>query len=154
MKKTDIKVLVNLRTDGRTPLTELSRKTNLPVSTKHDRRRKNIQSGLIKPTILFNFDKLGFDTRAHILLSVEPAEKEKLLAHLKEHPNVNSLFRINNGWNVVIECIFKNMTESENFVEKLEQEFQIKQKEVHYVLEELKREGFLTRQDQAEKILA
>ena len=154
MKKTDIKVLVNLRTDGRTPLTELSRKTNLPVSTIHDRLRKNIQSGLIKPTILFNFDKLGFDTRAHILLSVEPAEKEKLLAHLKEHPNVNSLFRINNGWNVVIECIFKNMTESENFVEKLEQEFQIKQKEVHYVLEELKREGFLTKQDQAEKILA
>ena len=154
MKKTDIKVLVNLRTDGRVPLTELSRKTNLPVSTIHDRLRKNIQSGLIKPTILFNFDKLGFDTRAHILLSVEPAEKEKLLAHLKEHPNVNSLFRINNGWNVVIECIFKNMTESENFVEKLEQEFQIKQKEVHYVLEELKREGFLTRQDQAEKILA
>jgi DNA-binding Lrp family transcriptional regulator len=153
MKKTDIKVLVNLRTDGRTPLTELSRKTNLPVSTIHDRLRKNIANGLIKPTVLFNFDKLGFDTRAQIMLTVEPAEKEKLLAHLKEHPNVNSLFKINNGWNVIMECMFKDMQSSENFVEKLEQEFQIKQKEVHYVLEELKREGFLTKPDHADKLL-
>jgi DNA-binding Lrp family transcriptional regulator len=153
MKKTEIKVLANLRKDGRVPLTELSRKTNLPVSTIHDRMRKNIETGLIKPTVLFDFEKLGFDTRVQILLSVEQTEKEKLLAHLKEHPNVNSLFRINNGWNVIMECIFKNMPDSENFVEQLEQEFHIKQKEVHYVLEELKREGFLTKQEQAEKIL-
>jgi len=154
MKKTDIKILVNLRTQGRVPLTELSRKTNLPVSTIHDRLKREIQKGMIKPTILFDFEKLGFDTRAHILLSVEPTEKEKLLAHLKEQPNVNSLFRINNGWNVLMECVFKNMQESENFVEQLEQNFHIKQKEVHYVLQEIKREGFLTQQEKADKLFA
>ncbi len=153
MKKTDIKILAHLRADGRIPLTELAKKTNLPVSTIHDRLKKNIEEGLLRPSVLLNFEKLGFDTRAHILLAVEPAEKEKLLAHLSEHPNVNSLFRINNGWNVVMECVFKNMQALEDFVEKLVNTFHIKQKEVHYVLEELKREGFLAKPEHAEKTL-
>jgi hypothetical protein len=45
------------------------------------------------------------------------------------------------------------MPSLENFVEQIEQNFHIKQKQVHYVLEELKREEFLNKPDQAEKTL-
>lgn len=153
LKKTEIKIITNLREDGRMPLTELSRKIKLPVSTIHDRLKSTIDAGIIKPTVLINFEKIGFSTRAHILLTVEPAEKETLLAYLKEHPNVNALYKINNGWSLLMECIFKDMPLLENFVEKIEQKFHIKQKQVHYVLEELKREEFLNKPDQAEKTL-
>lgn len=153
MKKLDISIINQLRRDGRMPLTELSRKTELPVSTIHDQLKKNIRARLIKPTVLIDFEKIGFLTRAHIFLAVEQTEKDKLFAYLKEHPNTNSIFRINNGWNVMMECIFKDMKSMENFVEQLEVMFHIKQKEIHYTLEELKREGFLANAAHAGKLL-
>ena len=153
LKKAEIKIITNLREDGRIPLTDLSRKIKLPVSTIHDRLKGITDAGILKPSAIINFEKIGFSTRAHILLTVDSTEKEALLAYLKEHPNVNSLYKINNGLSLIMECIFKDMPSLENFVEKIEQNFHIKQKQVHYILEELKREEFLSKPDQAGKIL-
>ena len=154
MKKIDIQIISHLRKDGRMPLTELSRDTELPVSTIHDRLKQHVKNKLLKPTVLLSFDKLGFNTRAHILLAVEHLEKEKIFAHLQKNPHVNSLYRINNGWNILMECIFKDMPSLEDFVEKLENTFHIKQKQVHYILDELKREGFLAQPELAEALLS
>jgi len=152
MKKTDMHIITQLRINGRMPLTELSRKLELPVSTIHDRIKQYRRKQWLKFSVLPDYEKLGFATRAYLLLSVEPAEKEKLFQHLEKHPNVNSLFRINNGWNVIMECIFKDMPSMEDFVDKLEGMFRIKQKQVHYVLDELKRERFLTDPSHTDKL--
>ena len=143
MKRTDATVLSAFRTDGRVQLTELSRRTGLPVSTLHERLKRYVEQGILKPIALLNFKKVGYDARAHILLSVDPASKDKLHAVLANHPNVNSLYRINNGWHFLLESVFPTMYELELFVEKIEQQFPIKRKEVHYTLDELKRETFL-----------
>lgn len=152
MKKTDIMLLSNLRQDGRMALTDLSRKAKLPISTLHERLKKHTQEKTIKPTILLNFQKIGYTTRAHILLSVEPTQKEQLYQHLKNHPNVNTLYRINNGWNLIMECIFKDMHAIENFLETLETNYQIKQKQIHYTLDEYKREQFMAEPNLAEQL--
>ncbi len=152
MKKTDITIMAHLRKNGRMPLTELSRQTKLPVSTIHERLKQHMRKGVYRPSTLINFEKIGYATRAHILLSVEQPEKGKLFEHLKAHPNVNSLSRINNGWNIIMECVFKDMISLEEFVEKLENAFHIKQKQVHYVLNEFKREGFLAQPESAEAL--
>ncbi|VVB81059.1 putative HTH-type transcriptional regulator [uncultured archaeon] len=151
MKKTDIILISQLRQNGRLPLTELSRKTELPVSTLHERLKKHLESGLIRPGALLDFEKLGFKTRAYILLAAE--EKDKLFEHLKEHPNVNTISRINNGWKLIMECVFKDMYSLEEFVEELEKKFKIKQKEIHYVLNEVKREGFFNQEKAAIKLM-
>lgn len=153
MKKTDLHIISQLRINGRMPLTEIAQKTKLPVSTVHDRLKQYRRKKWLTFSALPDYAKIGFSTRAYLLLSVEPTEKEKLFQHLEKHPNVNSLFRINNGWNAIIECIFKDMPAMEDFVENLENKFHIKQKQVHYVLDELKREGFLTDPDYAEMLI-
>ncbi len=154
MKQTDICILTHFRRNGRIRLTELSKKTKLPVSTIYDRLKLHLHKGaILRYTTLLNFEKIGYATRAYILLSVDAAEKEKLFTHLKNHPNVNSLFRINNSWNVLMECVFKDMIALETFVEQLESMFHIKQKQVHYVLDEVMREGFLTDPKLAESLL-
>ena len=43
----------------------------------------------------------------------------------------------------MIEAIFRNIKEMEEFLEKLEERFNIEQKEYFYVIDELKREAFL-----------
>jgi len=143
MKKTDFKIIAQLRQNGRLPLTQLSRKVGLPVSTLHDRIKQHIKKGVLKPSTLINFQKVGYNAKAQVLLTVEAGEKAKLVSYLKEIPNVNSLFRINNGWSIIMECVFEDMYLLEDFIETIEGKFKIKKKEVCYVLDEIKREQFM-----------
>ena len=142
MKKTDVAIMSQLRVDGRLPLTVLSKRTRLPVSTTHVRLKRMVEKGLVRPTLLLNFQKVGFQVRAFILLAIESKEKERLYVEVQCHPNVNSAFRINNGWSVLMDCVFKDMFALEDFVDMLESTFTVKQKQVHYVLDELKTESF------------
>jgi len=153
MKKSDVQIVSQLRVNGRMPLTVLSRKTGLPVSTIHERLKEHVAQGLLRPTMLLGFGKLGFATRAWILLGVEQSEKEKLYEFLKRSSQVNSLFRINNGWNALMDCVFKDMYGLENFLEQLENKFHIRQKQVHYVLDEFKVEQFFADEPIAELLM-
>lgn len=144
MKKTDQTIISALRTNGRVRLTELSRKTGLPVSTLHERLKKYTKEGILAPKAILQFDKIGYAARAHILIAAEHEAKDALFAHLQVHPNVNSLYRINNGWHMLVECVFPDMFALEEFIENLEQKYAIKNKEIHYILGELKREAFFT----------
>jgi len=145
MNKNDIVVLRHLRGDGRIALTDLSRRINIPVTTLHDKLRSYLKKGLLKPHSLLNFELMGYLSIAHILLSVDPARKKGLFAYLHEHPNVNNLYQINNGWNLLMEVVFEDMNLLEQFVDELETKFPIIQKQVHYTLNEHKREAFFSK---------
>ncbi len=145
-------VLSHLRSQGRMQLTELSRKTSVPVSTLFDMLNNRQHYKLItKHTILFDFQKLNYAARATILVSVEKDERNAILAYLTKHPNVNNLCRITNKYDFIIECIFKNVEELEYFSEHIENKFHIKEKETHYIITDIKREGFLSDPELVEK---
>ena len=44
MKKTDTIIISQLRTNGRMQITDLSRKTGLPVSTIHDKIKRHVKA--------------------------------------------------------------------------------------------------------------
>jgi len=77
------------------------------------------------------------------LIKINSHERDKLEKHLNCNHKVNSLFKINNGYNFLIEGIFKSLKESENFIEKLEKEYNIENIQSFYVLDEIKRESFI-----------
>ena len=125
-------------------LTEMSRSTGLPISTLHERLRR--QRYIKRFTCLTDFTALGFTTRAHVLVAVGRHDKDRLRGYLHGHPNVNTLFRVNNGFDFLFEGIFTGMPQVEDFFDALEKQFSIKSKIVHYVLEEIKQEEFLSTQ--------
>jgi len=61
---------------------------------------------------------------------------------MKSH-EVNSLYRINNGYDFLLQCVFRNVKDLEDFLESLEQKYKIKSKNVWYVIDALKQETFL-----------
>jgi DNA-binding Lrp family transcriptional regulator len=61
---------------------------------------------------------------------------------LKEF-NVNSVYKINSGYDFMIEGIFKHVKDMEDFIEKLDERFKLIEKQVYYVIEDIKREGFM-----------
>ena len=59
------------------------------------------------------------------------------------HQNVNSVFKVNNKFDFQLEVVVKHIKDMEDFLEKVESKFRLKDVEVHYIIEDLKREGFL-----------
>lgn len=144
MNQKDLKIIAYLRQDARMPLTKMSRKTHIPVSTIFDRLKINENNIIVKHTSLLNFDKLGYNTRANITLKVDREDKEALKEFLVKSPSVNSVYKINNGFDFMIEGIFKQIKDMEEFIEDMEQKFKITDKKSFFIIEDLKREAFMS----------
>ena len=146
-KQQELLILSNLRLDSRQSLTLLSRKIRLPVSTIHEKMRKYQSQVIRKHTTILDFAQLGYTTQVSMLLGVPKEEKELLKEYLMKARQINSCFKINNGCDFLVEAIFHSMQEAETFVELLESKFNLQQKQVHYIIDELKREDFLSSPD-------
>lgn len=147
VKKKDLVLTAYLRQDSRIPLTTLSRKTGMPVSTIFDRIKACQGSLILKQTALLDFARLGYSARATAMLKVRKESKEQLREHLAKSFNVNSLYKINNGYDFMVEFVFRNIQELEDYLDLLDERFAVKVKDIHYIIEEIKRENFLCEPD-------
>jgi DNA-binding Lrp family transcriptional regulator len=143
MKQTDLRILQHLRHNARASLTGISRKTGIPVSTIFDRIRSHEQTMVKKFTALLDFAKLGYPVRTNIFLKVDPQHRDGVRTHLLEHNNINNIFRINNGYDYAIEAVFASIKEVEEFLEDLEAQFRITDKEVYHIIDDIAREKAL-----------
>jgi len=141
MNKKDLKIIAHLRQDGRMQLTKMSRKTQIPVSTIFDRLKNN--NFIKKHTTLLDFNELGYNTRAKINLKVNREDKEALKEYLIKNQSVNTIYKINNGFDFMIEGVFKQIKDMDDFIDQLEQRFKITDKKSFFIVEDLKKEGFM-----------
>jgi len=148
----DILLMTYFRKNARENLTQISRMTRIPVSTIFDRLRE-FEKGLIqKHTTLIDFKQLGFDIRIDILFKVSRDSRENFRDFLMGNENVNSIYRINNGFDYLVEAIFKDMADLQRFTELLEK-FKIEAKQELFILEDLKRESFLSEEIHARLLI-
>lgn len=147
MNKKDILIITNLRKNARMPLTMMSKKTNIPVSTLFDRLKSNEDQYIVKHTSLIDFQKLGFNTRANIALKADRDDKDALKEYLMKNCNVNSIYRINNGYDYMVEAVFKQLRDLEEFLDDLDKRFKITDKKSFFIIEDIKRESFMTDPD-------
>lgn len=147
MQLKDLKILKELRVNSRMQLKEISRNTTIPISTIYDRMKNNYKNIIKRNTTLLNFDKLGFNAKANICIKPCKQSKKELCKFLENHQNVNSLYKINNGFDYMFECIFANVKELEEFLEQIEENFSIKSKQTYYIVDEILKENFFTNQE-------
>ncbi len=144
VQKKDLVVMAYLRQNARMKLTTMSRLAKLPVSTIFDRMKYH-EGGLIRGHVcLLDFSKLGFHTRANVMIRVGKKDKEGLRVYLNNNQHVNSLYKINNGYDFLVEVVLKNISDLEEFIDSMEEKFDIKSKEVYYVIDDIKREAFMS----------
>jgi DNA-binding Lrp family transcriptional regulator len=145
MKEVNYKELIImslLRENARETLTKMSKRTNIPISTIYE-KIKSHENGIIqRHTCIIDFSKLGFHTRAALSIKVPKTKKEELKEYLCKHGNINSIYKINNGYDFWIECIFENIKDLEDFTEHIESNFMVK-KDVFYIIDDIKRESFM-----------
>ena len=147
LTETDLKIISHLRRNSRQSMALIARKVGIPPSTLFDKVKAYEKKFVYKHTTLLDFDKLGFSTKVQIAVGVPLEKKQELHDFLLHHKNINSLHRINRGFDFLLECVFKSPIEAKDFVEQLESNFEVTKICVFDVLEELKREEFLPWQE-------
>jgi DNA-binding Lrp family transcriptional regulator len=143
MNKKEMLIMTLLRINSRESLTSMSKLTKIPVSTIYDKIKMHQKKTIKKHTCILDFSKLGFNSRAALSIKTNSSKKEELKEYLIKHPNVNTIYKINNGFDFWIECIFKNIKDLEDFIEYVEAKFNAK-KQVFYIIDDIKREAFMT----------
>ena len=143
ISKKDLLIVTHLRKNARETLTMISKKTRIPISTIYDRLRM-YQGNLIKRYVsLIDFNLIGFNTRAHVMIKLDKDSRDSFKDYVIKHQNVNSVFKINNGYDFLIEGIFRHIKDLEDFLEILETKFKILKNDVYYIVEDLKQEAFM-----------
>jgi DNA-binding Lrp family transcriptional regulator len=132
-------ILSHLRTNSRKSLVQMSMESNTPVTTLHDTLGRLSKKNIIhKHTSLLDFSKLGYPIRVNVALKSE--RKSEMLEFLLKSVNVNSISKINNGFDYHVDALFTGLSQYESFKETL-QSFGLSKISEHYVVEEIKREG-------------
>lgn len=150
----DLVVISCLRRNARETLTAMSKKTRIPVSTLFDRIR-HFEQGLIrKHAAIVDFARLGYSTRANIILKVNKKDRDAVRDYLLKNSFVNCAYKINNGYDFMAEVIFRNMLELEDFLGALEEKFKVVDMHVYYVIDDIKKEEFLASPQLAEVLSA
>ena len=147
----DMMILSHLRKDARETLTKMSRMTGIPVSTIYDRLKMHEKELIKGYTCLLDFSKLGYSARAKIIVKVAREKRDQLEHYLLSHESVNSLYKINNGFDFMVEGIFRDIKQSEDFLEALEIKFGVKSKQVYYIIDDIKREAFMAEPEMLDK---
>ncbi len=143
MNKNDLQIVNQLRLNARMSLTAMSRKTGIPISTLFDKIKSRISNLVIKYTSLLDFYRLGYGARAMILIKVNKEDKEQLKEYLSKATSVNSVMKISNGYDFILEGVFKEMKDMDSFVENMEAKFNIVETRTFFVIDDVKREGFV-----------
>lgn len=144
LKEKDVQMLGHFRDNARTSLTKLSRKTRIPVSTIFDKLKELERNEIItKHTTLLNFKNMGYDIRIQMLITANKNSREEIQEFLIKHMKTNTVYRINNGYDFLIEAIFKDMADLDVFQKELE-DMGIEDKKEFFIMEDMKREAFMT----------
>ena len=139
----DLQIIRLLRSNARQSLASIAREVGIPPSTLFDKVRAYERKFVHKHTTLLDFDKLGFFTKTQIAVKASSEKKQQLQEYLSQHKNVNSLYKINRGFDFLLDCIFKSPAEAKNFIDQLQKTFNLEKTCIFDVLEDIKREEFL-----------
>lgn len=143
-RQTDLKLFSTLRQNARLSLTEMSRKTNIPVSTIYERLRCHYGDIIKRYTVLLDFNKLGYGIRVSLFLKVAHNQRERLCMYLEQQQHINNAYRITHGFDILCDAVFTDIGSAEEFSRDLERRFKLSKIQMFYILEEVKREGFFT----------
>ena len=132
------KLILNLlRANCRMKNSEIARKTGLPASTvAADIVRIEKILGL-RYAALLDYRIIGCSMRAAFIIAADKG----VICSLSSHGSVNSISRISEDSNYLVETVFRSMKEMDNFAEDMANSgAEIKRK--FHIVEDLKREGF------------
>ncbi len=141
--KKELQIVSEFRRNARENLTTASRRLRIPVSTIYDRLKRYSGNLILKHTAILDFKRLGFAIKVMMAFKSDKDHRDEILKFLHAHHRVNTVYRISNNSDFMIEVLFRDLREHNQFTEKLEA---LHAKEImpYYIVEDIMKEAFLT----------
>ncbi|MBI5397909.1 hypothetical protein HZB03_00465 [Candidatus Woesearchaeota archaeon] len=140
LQRRDLLIISQLRQNARMPLTTISKRTSVPVTTIHGLLRQYEQHIIKKHVTILDFKKLGFEVSRSVVIKADESEKEKLKGRLLESKLVNSAYALDGPANFLVEIIAKSKPEVDEFMQSLQEQFTIFDLLSFEIVDDLKRE--------------
>lgn len=116
----NLKILSILQEDARTSSREIADRLDVATGTIYNRIKKMSEEGIIKGYIPFlDFQKIGFDLTALILIQVEGGYMIQVEEELAAIPNIVAVYDITGEHDVAIIGRFKNRKSLNDFIKNM-----------------------------------
>jgi DNA-binding Lrp family transcriptional regulator len=139
----ELAIISHLRENSRKNLSKISRETRIPVSTIFDRLKKYEKSVIKKNTALLNFKELGYSVRVNLMLRVDEKGRQEFEKFLSRTENVNTAYSVGTEYDYMLECVFKNIEQWQEFMKKV-MKFKVLDKKEFFIIKDLKKEAFMS----------
>lgn len=117
--ETDLKIIKELRGNGRASYREVAEKVGVAPGTVQNRVKELEDRGIIKSYhATVDWEKLGYEITAIIALEVESRSIDKIVARLKKNSNVYGVYTIAGEFDLFVAVKFKSMQNLNSFVRK------------------------------------
>ncbi len=146
MKSRELSLIMHLRNDCRKSLSLIGREINVPVTTLFSMLKEMEKDVIKKYACLVDLQRFGYGVRICLAIKCRDKNKEEVKNFIINNKNIDSVFRTNNGYDFFIEAVFRNVGDMESFLEQLD-DLKPKKKVLHHIVEEYKKEDFLTREE-------
>ncbi|MBD3248709.1 hypothetical protein GF336_01570 [Candidatus Woesearchaeota archaeon] len=123
MNPKEKEIIQHLRKGKRMNISSVAREMELPVSTVSDAIRRIESKYILKRSSLLDYGKMGYNAHSIIAVKVEPRQRKEFLDFLKKEECVNSIYRINHGFNFLFELICGDSIGMLNWIEDIKTRF-------------------------------
>jgi len=108
----DIRLIAELRRDGRASISDLAMKLKLARATVRSRIERLVASGEIAGfTVLTRADVTAAPVRGLTLIGIEGRGTERIIAHLQGMPAVQAVHSTNGRWDLIVELATDTLQE-------------------------------------------
>lgn len=140
MKGKDPRLVNELRKNSRSSLTDIGRKTDIPLSTVFKAVDRLYKEGVIRKNIcLLDFVSLGFPIKAGLFIRTE--KKDEVKEFLFYQPSLNTLLKLSGDFDFYAEFLFKDMGSYQDCMDELEELKLVKSISIHFITD-VKQEEF------------
>ena len=116
MDETDRKIIDFLKTDGRTPYTEIAKSLEISEATVRYRVARLMEQKILQVIGLVDPYQLGYDAPAMIGVSVDPPLLESAAAAIAAFSEVSYLVMVSGEFDLIVEVLCRNRTELTEFL--------------------------------------
>lgn len=144
----DLKLLMLLENNARTPISKLSKNVGLSRDAVKYRINKLLENKiLLKFTTTINPPNLGFSNISTVLISLwnlNPQKEDNFINHIKNNPNITYFARVGGRWDYTIEITARNPGHYDEILTNIRRKFSeiIKEYENIPLLKEYKMNKF------------
>ena len=144
----DKKILKQLQTDGRMPIVDLAKRTNMSESTCMRRTKALEEKGVIKGyAALLDEETAGFGVMAYVQVSINQnneAAFDKFKTAVREHPLVLECYSLSGQFDHLMKVVARSNKELSHFILKTLRSFpEIRDAQTLFVLDQVKHSNVL-----------